>query len=78
MSYCRWGDSSDVYVIHHVDGFLDCCGCHLTDGIGFSTTSVAEMEEHLRTHMAQGDAVPFERVMTRLRQDFPTGKTETE
>lgn len=27
MSYCRFGRYSDVYVIHHVDGFIQCCGC---------------------------------------------------
>lgn len=27
MSYCRFGRDSDVYVIHHVGGFIQCCGC---------------------------------------------------
>ncbi len=26
MSYCRWGDNSDVYVFHHHDGFIQVYG----------------------------------------------------
>lgn len=28
MSYCRFS-SGDVYIYHHVDGYLECCACRL-------------------------------------------------
>ena len=28
MSYCRFSDG-DVYLFHHVDGFIECCACRL-------------------------------------------------
>ena len=29
MSYCRFSDGSDVYMFHHVAGYVECCGCRL-------------------------------------------------
>jgi hypothetical protein len=53
MSYARISDTSDVYVYADAEvGRLRCCGC-MAD---FSTT--AEMIEHLREHIANGESVP--------------------
>lgn len=29
MSYCRFGNGSDVYMFPHVGGYIDCCMCSL-------------------------------------------------
>jgi hypothetical protein len=53
VSYARMGPDSDVYVYADAEvGRLRCCGC-MAD---FSTT--AGMIDHLREHIANGDAVP--------------------
>ena len=53
MSYARMGADSDVYVYADAGvGRLRCCGC-MAD---FSTT--VAMIDHLREHIANGDAVP--------------------
>ena len=31
MSYCRFGDDSDVYVYAHVSGGFECCACSLAE-----------------------------------------------
>lgn len=35
MAYCRWLEG-DVYMIHHVYGFIECCMCHLPSPNKFS------------------------------------------
>lgn len=58
MALCRFGwDGSDVYVFYDVGGFINCCGCHLTDR-SFHADTEQQMIEHLREHEKQGDHVP--------------------
>jgi len=53
MSYARFGEDSDVYVYADAEaGYLRCVGCN----VDFSSTDA--MLEHLRGHIASGDAVP--------------------
>jgi hypothetical protein len=60
MSYARFGPNSDVYVYADVGGYLNCCGCILSNNrtapSAFDTT--AEMLEHLEQHKAAGHQVP--------------------
>lgn len=34
MAYCRFGEDSDVYMFHDVNGYMNCCGCGLLRGRG--------------------------------------------
>lgn len=50
MSYCRFSDG-DVYIYHHVNGFLECCGCKLAGYKGcFTTKSRERMLQHIQMH----------------------------
>jgi hypothetical protein len=63
MSYARLTDDSDVYVLADEEaGYLRCVGC----GADFSSTT--GMIEHLRGHIASGDAVP-DRTIPALEAD---------
>ena len=33
MSYARFDDYSDVYMYHHYKGFIECCGCWISDEV---------------------------------------------
>lgn len=66
MSYCRndGGETSDVYVIKHVGGFLACYCC-----LGDNQHDTPQgMIDHLAHHRARGDKVP-ERAFERLRAE---------
>ncbi len=58
MSYCRWGQDSDVYIFLGEDG-LHCCGCRLNGRRGeeFITDMYSEMLSHLDHHKAAGQKV---------------------
>ena len=65
MSYSRFSDDSDVYIFHHVNGFIQCCGCLLNPGDPFSYEtrdpefySRSEAIAHLERHVARGHNVP--------------------
>ncbi len=65
MSYARWSNESDVYVYHHVDGYVTCCGCRLFDADPFSLEprdpafySRTAAIEHLERHRLAGHIVP--------------------
>ena len=62
MSFARWSDDSDVYVILNAGGYLDCMGC----GPDGCFTLTERMIAHLKEHEAEGDKVP-ERTFERLR-----------
>lgn len=71
MSYARMSDSSDVYVFEHSGGFIQCCGCSITEPedyeqVGFANLDTArEALAHLDEHVALGHKVPqaaFERI----------------
>ena len=64
MSYCRVGDDSDVYVIHHVYGGM-ACYCGEQD----SLITKPEMVEHLLAHRADGLRVP-QRALDRLYREI--------
>lgn len=77
MSYCRWS-SGDVYMFHHCDGYICCCGCCLNpvpeDGVfpedaTFTTRSKAVA--HLAEHKAAGHVVP-EYACTELLDEIQT------
>lgn len=53
MSYCRWdGKESDLYIIHHCDGYLTCYNDE------FKTPLRSEMIQHCREHRNKNDRVP--------------------
>ena len=56
MSYCRFGEHSDVYVFPSVGGWLECCGCIL--GEPWEHGSTQSMIDHLERHRAAGHEVP--------------------
>jgi hypothetical protein len=49
MSYCRFSNG-DVYILHHVSGYLVCCGCKLNQKDNFSTRSRELMLLHIKQH----------------------------
>lgn len=58
MAVCRFRwDGSDVYVYYDVGGFINCCGCSLSEK-SFHANTEWEMIEHLREHQKRGDSVP--------------------
>lgn len=57
MSYARWSPGSDVYVFTNVGGFIECCGCSLSEH-SFQAFSTDEMLAHLEEHKAVGHDVP--------------------
>jgi hypothetical protein len=66
MSYCRWGEGSDVYVYLDVNGHLCCCGCQLNEGWYYDSTR--QMLAHLEEHKKAGHLVP-EYAAEGLRED---------
>ena len=67
MSYCRFGDDSDVYLYEHVDGFYECCSCRLMKfekGLPFDMheskklLNLSEVLAHLLKHKKKGHKVP--------------------
>ena len=70
MSFSRFGEA-DVYVFEHVGGYIQCCGCSLSEGeIGiddnfgmYDADTPREMLAHLDRHEEAGDDVDI----TRLR-----------
>ena len=62
MSYCRFSDGSDVYMLPTVRG-IECCSCHLSpDGKGWYRSILLKNPEealkHLREHIYAGHKVP--------------------
>lgn len=56
MSYARFSDFSDVYVFAHVDGYVSCCGCLLSDN--WEHHSAQDVVDHLIDHVEAGHRVP--------------------
>lgn len=83
MSYCRFGEGSDVYV--YTDGaHIYCCGCRLGevrdaegDGVDASFVTPAEMLAHLERHRAVGDMVP-QHAMDRLVREAAGERVKTD
>ena len=59
MSYCRFAwDNSDVYVFGNAEGYIECCGCKLSDSREFQCKRAADMIVHLQEHRKAGHCVP--------------------
>lgn len=59
MSYCRFGNDSDVYLYMHVDGQHVCCSCRMLDerpDVYMYNAQSALM--HLKGHKTAGHRVP--------------------
>lgn len=77
MSYARFGwDGSDVYIYEHVGGFIECCGCSITEPDGhedfgfFHAQTAREILTHIDKHIAQGDHVPDD-CISRIKKEHP-------
>lgn len=79
MSFERFS-TSDIYMYEHVGGFIECCGCSLSeplnlsieeDGVfGFARLSTPrEALAHLDEHEAAGDDIGSARV--RIEKEYP-------
>lgn len=62
MAFCRFGKNSDVYMLNHSNGNIQCCACHLTTvnktghkSVNLKTTAGAF--RHLVRHMKAGHKV---------------------
>lgn len=63
MSVCRFfWEGSDVYVFYHVDGYLTCCWCALSDeeygDFRCDPYDDQAMVSHLQEHVEAGHTVP--------------------
>ncbi len=65
MSYCRFGDDSDVYMYPNTDGTIDCCACRLGGG----RYTIAEALDHLEEHQGVGHVVP-QHAIDRLKREI--------
>lgn len=81
MSYCRFIEA-DVYIFESVSGYLECCGCSITEPgsekqifLSFRANTVDEMLEHIAKHRKRGEFVP-EDVDERLREEKERGLDE--
>ena len=64
MSYCRFSQTSEVYVYENPRGGITCCFCSLsTESVDLDTPY--EMAVHLTEHRWAGDKVP-QHVMDQL------------
>ena len=69
MSYARFSETSDVYVLATFSGSLQCCGCQISESAGSEHfDSTAKMLEHLREHALGGDRVSDD-CLSRLSRD---------
>lgn len=73
MSFERFG-SSDVYIFEHVAGYIECCGCSLTEVkdeeiFGFAHFKTPrEALAHLDEHEAAGDDIGHAK--RRIRREY--------
>jgi hypothetical protein len=75
VSYCRFGDDSDVY-LYPGDGDWECCGCRISVGDDGRTRleSLPAVLAHLEAHRAAGHKVP-DHAFSRVRHELTTGRT---
>jgi len=71
MSYCRFGNDSDVY-IYSTGKYLVCDTCKIKGGKSFATLRYSRMSVHLESHVANGDQVP-KNVLEELALSFVLG-----
>lgn len=81
MSYARFDDDSDVYIYHHYMGFIECCGCWITDPENGEDVGFAKLEtprraiRHLMEHVSRGYKVP-ERTFDRIYEEYKDNMDE--
>lgn len=69
MSYVRFSEVSDVYVIGGV-GYYECCSCSMEPvAYNFHCSKASEMIDHLREHQRTGGMVP-DNPFVRLRGEI--------
>lgn len=84
MSYARFKEGvSDVYMYHHYMGFIECCGCWISDEVPdeygeipsprFETPRRAIM--HLMDHVSRGYKVP-EDTFDRIYEEYANNMDE--
>jgi len=74
MAYARFGGGSDVYVLHHVGGYMQCCGCkrgRVVFKMGVGTWS--PHRDTFKWLMSRGRHVPFK---NRIRHKEILGQKE--
>ena len=77
MSYARFSDESNVYMYHHYQGFIECCGCWISDEIpdGYEDIPSPRFKtarraiRHLMEHIEKGYKVP-DRVFDRIYEEY--------
>lgn len=75
MSYCRWGEDSDVYV-YHSDGYV-CSSCKMAEGKDIRLETPIQLLAHLVRHRKEGHLVP-DAAIERLQRDVKRGWYEPE
>ena len=69
MAYCRFGEGSDIYLIEHTGGFLQCVGCSIEGPGANEFIFRRDAIRHLRVHESWGHKVPTYAV-TRLEEEL--------
>jgi hypothetical protein len=76
MSFARFSEDSDVYIFEHVGGFIECCGCAISEPddeiefFGFAHLKTPrEALTHLDEHEKQGHSVWIAR--HRIEEGYP-------
>jgi hypothetical protein len=81
MSYARFDDYSDVYMYHHYQGFIECCGCWISDDIpeGYEDVPASRLNTprraimHLMEHISRGYKVSdetFDRIYDEYKENM--------
>ncbi len=62
MSYCRFGEDSDLYIIGLGEGKYNCCGCYLMniqiEKHKDDIMTKKEILNHIALHEEWGDKIP--------------------
>lgn len=87
MSYCRWGEGSNLYIFGttvHGQDVIECCGCLLTDTVeldAYYANNAYDMLNHVFEHIKAGHRVPdytLERLVVEaaeyLREEANSGR----
>ena len=77
MSYARFNNDSNVYVYHHYMGFIECCGCWISDEIPDEYGDIPSPRfytarailAHLDEHVAKGYLVE-EYTINRIKAEY--------
>jgi len=75
MSYVRFSKESDVYMYWHVDGYVDCCGCSISES--WALHSFKDALKHLHEHRKRGDKVP-DYAIERIQREIKSGASPTD